>query len=86
MFEKYGDMFLIVSPGRNQLQVANAEAIDQITTRRNDFPKPLEFYGAVDIFGKNVVTTEGALWRYHRKITSPSFNERNNRLVWDESL
>ena len=37
--------------------VCDAEAVNQITTRRNDFPKPTEFYGSVDLFGKNVVST-----------------------------
>ena len=68
------------------LHVADAEAIAQITTRRNDFPKPINFYRSIDLFGKNVVTTEGAYWRHHRKITSPPFTEKNNHLVWLESL
>lgn len=43
-------------------------------------------YSSVDIFGKNVVSTEGSIWRHHRKITSPPFTEKNNQLVWLESL
>ena len=66
--------------------VADPEAMVQITTRRNDFPKPIEIYGSVDLFGKNVVSTEGSIWRHHRKITSPPFTEKNNHLVWQESL
>ncbi|KAF2730086.1 cytochrome P450, partial [Polyplosphaeria fusca] len=60
--------------------------ITQITTRRNDFPKPLEMYKNLDIYGKNLVSTEGAAWRKHRKLTAPSFGERNNELVFIESL
>lgn len=85
-FDKIGDTFLVVAPGRNSLYVADAEAISQITSRRNDFPKPIELYGAVDVFGKNVVSTEGSVWRHHRKITSTPFTEKNNLLVWRESL
>ena len=66
--------------------VADAEAVTQITTRRNDFPKPLEMYGALDIYGKNLVSTEGSDWRMHRKLTAPSFGEKNNELVFKESL
>lgn len=80
------DMFIIVSPGANTLYVADPEAVSQITTRRNDFPKPIWIYSSVDIFGKNVVSTEGAVWRHHRRITSPSFTEKNNEYVWVESL
>jgi len=66
--------------------VADAEAVNQITTRRNDFPKPIEMYGSVDLFGKNVVSTEGSVWRHHRKISSPPFTEKNNLLVFRESI
>jgi len=74
-----------VSPGLNHAWVANAEAIRQITERRTSFPKPVETYKILDIFGRNVVTTEGIEWKTHRKITSPSFNEKNNSLVFAEA-
>ncbi|KAF2152478.1 cytochrome P450 monooxygenase-like protein [Myriangium duriaei CBS 260.36] len=80
------NVFLIVAPGRISCFVADADAITQIATRRNDFPKPINLYTSVDIFGKNVVSTEGQIWRHHRKITSPPFTEKNNYLVWTESL
>ncbi|KAG8629416.1 hypothetical protein KVT40_003281 [Elsinoe batatas] len=80
------NVFLVVAPGKNSLFVADAEAISQIAIRRNDFPKPVQIYTSVDIFGKNVVSTEGSIWRHHRKITSPPFTEKNNHMVWQESL
>ncbi|MCJ1338703.1 hypothetical protein MMC09_003992 [Bachmanniomyces sp. S44760] len=80
------DTFLTVSPGGNALFCADASVITQITTRRNDFLKPTLQYRILDIYGKNVVSTEGAMWRQHRKITSPPFTEKNNHLVWAESL
>jgi len=66
--------------------VADAEVMTQITTRRNDFPKPLEMYRALDIYGKNLVSTEGGDWRMHRKLAAPSFGEKNNELVFNETL
>lgn len=84
-FEKYGDAFLTVSPGKVQVWLANAEAIRQITARREAFPKPLESYRILEIFGRNIITTEGSDWRQHRKVTSPGFNEKNNLLVFAES-
>src|SRR5437762_1881477 len=42
--------------------------------------------GVLDIYGRNVVTSEGAAWRLHRKITSRPFSERNNQLVHEESV
>ncbi|KAI9769539.1 MAG: hypothetical protein M1840_004017 [Geoglossum simile] len=80
------DFFLTVSPGGILGFTCDADVISQIVSRRNDFPKPLEMYGMLNIFGRNVVSTEGPLWRQHRKITAPPFTERNNALVWKESL
>lgn len=86
-FKELGsDMFMLVAPGKNTIYVADPRAISQITTRRNDFPKPTWQYTSVDLFGRSVVSTEGAIWRTHRKITSPPFTEKNNLLVWKESL
>jgi cytochrome P450 len=86
-FEKMGmDVFIVASPSRNSVFVADAEAITQITTRRNDFPKPLEMYKSLDIYGKNLVSTEGADWRGHRKLVAPSFGDKNNELVFNETL
>lgn len=87
VFERFGhETFLTVSPGGITMQTADAAVISQITTRRNDFPKPTPIYRSLDIYGKNVVSTEGAIWRQHRKATSPPFTEKNNHLVWSESL
>ncbi|KAF2012229.1 cytochrome P450 [Aaosphaeria arxii CBS 175.79] len=86
-FQKIGsDVFLVVSPYKINAFVADAETNTQITTRRNDFPKPLDMYGALDIYGKNLVSTEGSDWRMHRKLTAPAFSEKNNELVFVESL
>lgn len=86
-FEKLGmDVFLVAAPGGINAFVADAEAITQITTRRNDFPKPLDMYAGLNIYGKNLVTTEGPDWRMHRKLVAPSFGEKNNELVFTESL
>jgi len=42
---------------------------------RARFPKPIQLYGVLDLYGRNVVTTEGEDWRIHRRITGPSFSE-----------
>ena len=86
-FKRLGsDTFITVSPERNELFTADADVISQITTRKTDFPKPLEVYGSLRLYGNNVVTSEGQTWRHHRKITSPPFSEKNNHLVWNETL
>lgn len=87
IYDKFGSgIFLLCTPGKNTLYVANAEVNSQIVTRRNDFPKPLEMYKSISLFGDNVIATEGQLWRHHRKITSAPFTENNNHLVWQECL
>lgn len=87
IFQQLGcDSFILVSSAKNSFNTADAAVIDQITKRRTDFPKPVEVYGSLELYGKNVVSTEGNLWKHHRKTVSPPFNEKNNRLVWLESL
>ena len=59
MFKRMGsDTFLAVSPERVVMYTADAEVITQITYRRNDFPKALEVYAILKIFGDNVVVEE----------------------------
>lgn len=86
-FQKAGhNTFLTVSPGGNILISADAAVINQITTRGREFPKPLKVYQVLNIYGTNVLSTEGQVWRQHRKITTAPFNEKNNHTVFAESL
>lgn len=59
--------------------VADAEVVAQVVHRWKDFPKPVQAYTSLRVYGQNVVTAEGQTWQRHRKITGPPFNERNNR-------
>jgi cytochrome P450 len=52
---------------------------------RPGFPKPLEVYESLCLFGRNIVSTEHDEWRSHRKVASPAFSERNNALVFQET-
>jgi len=56
----------------------------------------------VNVFGSNIVSSEGEEWKKVRKIAAPAFSEvrirqisspisecdhqRNNKLVWDETI
>lgn len=42
--------------------------------------------GVLEIYGRNVLTTEGDDGRFHRKVTGKLFSERNVRLVYEESV
>ncbi|KUJ12797.1 cytochrome P450 monooxygenase-like protein [Mollisia scopiformis] len=82
---KWGDTFLIVTPGMIYLKTSNAELITQFTARKTDFLKP-DGYKIVDLFGRSILTQEGQEWKRHRKIVGPSFSEKSNRMVFEESL
>ncbi|KAA8576990.1 hypothetical protein EYC84_007014 [Monilinia fructicola] len=58
----------------------------QFTARKNDFVKPVKNYRVMDVFGRNILTTEGEEWRRHKRIVGKSFGERSMGLVWEESL
>ncbi|GKT52551.1 sterol 24-C-methyltransferase [Colletotrichum spaethianum] len=85
-FARIGETFMIVSPFQILIVTDSAEAIHQITQQREKFPKLVESYAILKQFGDNVLTTEGAVWRMHRKVTSAAFNEKNAALVFAESI
>lgn len=85
-FAKFGDTFLLVHPFGLHMFTAEAGAISAITIRRDHFPKHTAQYDILTQFGNNVLTSEGPLWRHHRKVTAASFNERNAALVFKESI
>jgi cytochrome P450 len=84
--EKYGDTYMLVGLNGTFLRVANAELIGQIVQRKTDFMKPVEGYKVVDIFGRSIISQEGSEYRRHRRIVGPSFSEKSNKLVFEESL
>ncbi|GKT60491.1 cytochrome P450 [Colletotrichum tofieldiae] len=85
-FARIGETFMVVSPFQILILTDSAEAIHQITQQREKFPKLVETYAILKQFGDNVLTTEGAVWRMHRKVTSATFNEKNAALVFAESI
>ncbi|KAL9714733.1 hypothetical protein Ac2012v2_001392 [Leucoagaricus gongylophorus] len=66
------------------IRVADVEAIKNIVNKR--FPKPTELFESTDIYGKHIISTDGDMWKKYRRISSPSFSEKNNQLVWEETL
>lgn len=43
--QQLGDAIFFVTPGKNYLQLCNAEAVSEIFQRRSDFPRPPESTG-----------------------------------------
>jgi cytochrome P450 len=86
-FQRLGsDSFIVVSPGGMLMYTSSAEAIHQITQRREAFPKDTAKYVILKLFGDNVITTEGPAWKLHRKVTSASFNEKNAAHTFAEAI
>ncbi|CAG8977354.1 hypothetical protein HYALB_00011369 [Hymenoscyphus albidus] len=84
--EMLGDVWWAVGPGGGQLWISDAGVNVQVVTRRNDFVKKVADYAALNIYGLNVVSSEGIIWQRHRKITGPPFNEKNSSLVFEQTL
>ncbi|KAK0239242.1 cytochrome P450 [Armillaria nabsnona] len=66
--------------------IADPAVTKHITSARVSFPKAMLLYRVLSIFGPNIVASEGDTWKKYRKISAPAFSDRNNRLVWEESL
>ncbi|KAF1959739.1 cytochrome P450 monooxygenase-like protein [Byssothecium circinans] len=82
----FGDAFVVVHPGGIQLCVSSPEAIYDILQRRTDFRRNMEEFGVLNVYGKNLSTTDDQEWQRHRKMTAVTFTEKNNELVWQQSL
>jgi cytochrome P450 len=73
-------------PPRTVIYLADPAAIKEVTSSRAKFPKPVEQYKVLSVFGSNIVASEGEEWKRYRTIAAPAFSERNTRLVWDETI
>ena len=75
-----------VCSGTEREQREAHESVQAIGQSHARFPKPYAFFAAIQPFGPNILGSEGAEWRRHRRIANPSFTEPNNQLVWDTSI
>ena len=69
------DIFFTVTPWNIMLHVADPDMAVEILAGKGGsgelYPKPGRNGGMIAIFGENVVTVEGEVWRGHRKIAAP---------------
>ncbi|KAL5431202.1 hypothetical protein PMIN07_009928 [Paraphaeosphaeria minitans] len=84
--EELGPAFMLVSPGGNWLCVSDASVFAEVIHRRTDFRRNMEQFELLNVYGKNLATTDDEEWQKHRKITAITFTERNNELVWKQSI
>ncbi|KAF9465029.1 cytochrome P450 [Collybia nuda] len=90
VFESYGwDLISAVSAwprSKTTVFLADASTIKEVSTSRSRFPKPVHQYTVLSFFGRNIVASEGDEWKKYRKISAPAFSDRNNKMVWDETV
>lgn len=68
------------------LQFADADAVREITANRSAFPKPIAAYKMLfELFGQSILSTEGDLWKKHKKVVAKAFTEPNNKMVWQNT-
>ncbi|OJJ34477.1 hypothetical protein ASPWEDRAFT_60847 [Aspergillus wentii DTO 134E9] len=84
--EKLGGVYMVASPETISCNVSDASVVSQVYGMRGSFPKPIWQYESLDLYGPNVLTCEDTKWSHHRRHTAPSFNEKNNALVWQETI
>ncbi|KAL2816283.1 cytochrome P450 monooxygenase [Aspergillus granulosus] len=84
--KKYGPVYLVVTPSVVLCNVSDAGVVVQITHTRGGWPKPVWQYHLVELYGPNVVTADEEQWARHRRRTAIIFNEKNDELVWKESI
>lgn len=46
-----------------------------MSAARSRFPKPVEVYGTLSLYGPNIVASEHEEWKRYRRICAPSFSE-----------
>ncbi|KAF8488651.1 hypothetical protein F5888DRAFT_1281356 [Russula emetica] len=63
------------------IYLADPAAIKEVTSSRARFPKPVNRYAALTVFGINIVASEGEEWKKYRKISAPAFSEVRSELV-----
>ncbi|KAG8847820.1 hypothetical protein FRB96_001408 [Tulasnella sp. 330] len=70
-----------------KFHISDPRILNQMMTiSRSKFPKPHHIYKVLDIYGINVVSTEGSLWARHRRISSPAFSESMAQLAWEQTI
>ncbi|RKU45691.1 hypothetical protein DL546_006506 [Coniochaeta pulveracea] len=85
-FKPLGETFIVVAWNKISMHTANAELIHDVAMRREIFPKDTADYQVLQMFGQNVLASEGQIWRMHRKVTAASFNEKNAAHTFGEAI
>ena len=81
-----GKSYFLVTSGRLELWTWDSEIAAQMTKRNNDF---IQFDAAslvMNVFGENVLTTDGSTWSRHRRIVAGAVTEKVSPVVFREAV
>ncbi|KAI5920166.1 cytochrome P450 [Camillea tinctor] len=81
-----GDVYVLVTPQYNMLQINDPEATTSLFKRAADFPRPVWVNDVLGVFGSNISCAEGQSWKTQRRVATRCFNDANNEIVWSETL
>lgn len=81
-----GKSYVLVTSGNPEFWTADAEIAKEVLGRPNDFRQFEMASMVMNIFGKNVLTTDGAEWSRHRRIVAGAVTERVSPMVWSEAI
>ncbi|EFQ36732.1 cytochrome P450 [Colletotrichum graminicola] len=85
--KRHGDTFANVTPRGIEIHTRDQAVVNQVLRKyTNEFPKLGSFAKVMDVIGTSVVSSDGADWAHHRKATVATLNDRNNGLVWAETI
>lgn len=81
-----GKSYILVTSGRLELWTWDAEIAKEVIARPADFRQFDMASVVMNVFGENVLTTDGSEWSRHRRIVAGAVTERVSSLVWNESV
>ncbi|KAI1502090.1 cytochrome P450 [Biscogniauxia marginata] len=81
-----GDIWVLVTPLKNWVYINNLNTLVSIFRRGTDFPRPVFVNEVLNVFGPNISTVEGQRWKTQRRIATHCFDEKNNEIVWSETI
>ncbi|TLS21648.1 uncharacterized protein PpBr36_09592 [Pyricularia pennisetigena] len=81
--KKNGDTFLQAAPSGVMLHTRDPQVAEQIL---QSCPKPDHVAKSLEVCGPNLVSSSEEDWPRHRKVTVSTLSDRNNRLVWAETV
>ncbi|GAA5931442.1 hypothetical protein JCM1841_001669 [Sporobolomyces salmonicolor] len=90
LYRKFNSTVLVVPslfPPTVTVLVGEGRAMNVVNKDRHTFVKPKGIIASVaSLYGPNLLTTEGVHWRRHRKVSAPSFSEKNTAQVWEMTM